>query len=216
MSTVAPVKPQMRFPSETWARIKAEACAGVSYPVLSSRYGPQKQVISNRAKAEQWPTPARLARRRKEMDGMGNGVGAAPAESNPKQSAPITKDNQRNLVANATNSLLQVTCDSPISRFQSALLALVAAPPADFQSAFAGVAQAAIAEGIRDVPSPRSIKELSTWFDLWRKSSGLDAKASAPGNVPLVNPLRTVSRRAGPVVDAVPVHGSVEFEAWEV
>jgi len=151
---------------------------------------------------------------------MGNGVEAASAKSKARQLPAPDVDNQSQQGSNC-NKVALTGDDSPLSRFHAALLELVAAPPADFQAAFAAVAQAAIAEGVRDVPAPRSIKELATWFDLWRKAAGLDAKAGPQGNAPLVNPLRTVSRRAGAVVDVepvdvAPVPGSEGWEAWEV
>lgn len=213
MSTAAPTRPKTTFPPETWERIKAEACKGASYPALARLFGPSPQVIANRAKNEQWPTPLRLAKRRRENGETGNGDEVALPKSKVRRlSAPVIHNNHEKDE--------QLTKDS-ISRLHTALLALVESPPADFQAAFAAVAQAAIAEGVRDVPAPRSIKELATWFDLWRKAAGLDAKAGAPGNAPLVNPLRTVSRRSGgAVVEAevsvAPLLGSPEFAAWEV
>ena len=142
---------------------------------------------------------------------------------NPKRSAVkrSNTDDPNDTIPESRHTNHDKIVASPLSRFHSALLDLVASPPADFQAAFAAVAQCAIAEGVRDVPAPRSIKELATWFDLWRKAAGLDAKAGTPGSSPLVNPLRTVSRRSGAgvtveAVEVVPVPGSAEFEAWEV
>ncbi len=158
------------------------------------------------------------------MGGKGNGDETAPRQSKAAKLPTPVQDN-----GHVSNDRLTTPGDSRItnhgkdvvSRLHTARLALVESPPADFQAAFAAVAQAAIAEGIKDVPAPRSVKELATWFDLWRKAAGLDAKTGPQGNAPLVNPLRTVSRRSGgAVVDAevsvAPLPGSAEFEAWEV
>ena len=177
-------KPPVHYPPETWLRIRGEACKGVSFPTLSRLYGPSAQVIANKAKNEQWPTPRRLKNQRREA-GLADDV--APDES--KHSLAFDP-------APANSLQMQESCnkppDSPISRFHAALQSLVESPPADFQQAFAGVAQAAIAEGLPEIPAPRSIKELATWFDLWRKAAGLDLKEKSAGITPLVNPMRTV------------------------
>ena len=198
-----------RYSLETWAEIRRKVCAGMTAREASSLYGPTPQVITNRSRNEQWPTPFRLKAKQREAGEMG--VAALDECKHSLASVPVAP--------NETQS--QPDCnnpsESPISRFHAALMALVDSPPADFQAAFAGVAQAAIAEGLPEIPAPRSIKELSTWFDLWRKATGLDIKEKSAGITPLVNPMRTVSRRAGSqVIDAEPLPGTPEFEAWEV
>ncbi len=202
-------KPPVHYPPETWLRIRGEACKGVSFPTLARLYGPSAQVIANKAKNEQWPTPRRLKNQRREA-GLADDV--APDESKRSLAFVPDVDNSPEM-----HKICDKPPESPISRFHLALQSLVESPPADFQAAFAGVAQAAIAEGLPEIPAPRSIKELATWFDLWRKAAGLDIKEKSAGVTPLVNPMRTVSRRAGGVVvDVDPVPGTPEFEAWEV
>ena len=204
------------YSPETWIEVKRKACSGVSFVSLSRDYGMSRQAIRNRSIAESWPLPEVLAERRR--------VNGARAEA-----AAALKESGGDALPDKVNTLqMQQSCvnletglsskpDSPISRFHAALMALVDSPPADFQAAFAGVAQAAIAEGLPEIPAPRSIKELATWFDLWRKAAGLDIKEKSAGITPLVNPMRTVSRRAGSqVIEAEPLPGTPEFDAWEV
>ncbi len=198
-----------RYSLETWAEIRRKVCAGMTAREASTIYGPTPQVITNRSRNEQWPTKHRLRVKQRES---GIADDAAPDES--KHSLAFAP-------APANSLQMQESCnkppDSPISRFHLALQSLVESPPADFQAAFAGVAQAAIAEGLPEIPAPRSIKELATWFDLWRKAAGLDIKEKSAGITPLVNPMRTVSRRAGSqVIEAEPLPGTPEFDAWEV
>lgn len=155
--------------------------------------------------------------RKKEMEERGGGVEAAPAKGNPPQPPALDGDN----LSTTYESRITNHDKNVVSHAHQALLDFAAAPPADFQKALAAYAQAAIAEGVVDIPAPRSSKELATMVGIWGKASGLDAKQGHGGNAPLVNPLRTVSRRAGPVVEASPVPdtpepGSAEFEAWEV
>ncbi len=197
------------YSRELWAEIRKQSELGMSSLRASELYGPKAQVIYNRSRQEKWNTPARRKKLQRESGFSG---GVAPEETETENLASPK---------NFNCGLLQPDCnnpsDSPISRFHAALMALVDSPPADFQAAFAGVAQAAIAEGLPEIPAPRSIKELATWFDLWRKAAGLDIKEKSAGITPLVNPMRTVSRRAGSqVIDAEPLPGTPEFEAWEV
>jgi hypothetical protein len=63
------------------------------------------------------------------------------------------------------------------------------------------------------------INNLRDWkevWTMWRQGAGLDKQGnSGTGNAPLVNPLRTVSRRSEPViVDAVTVETS-PLDDWE-
>lgn len=197
------------YSPETWIEVKRKACSGVPFTSLSRDYGMSRQAIRNRSIAENWPLPEVLAERRR--------VNGARAEA----AAALKEAGGDALPDKVNTELTQPDCnktpESPISRFHLALQSLVESPPADFQAAFAGVAQAAIAEGLPEIPAPRSIKELATWFDLWRKAAGLDIKEKSAGITPLVNPMRTVSRRAGGVViEAEPLPGTPEFEAWEV
>ena len=80
--------------------------------------------------------------------------------------------------------------------FQGQLMALADASPQDFQGAAAKVAQAALALGMATIEPPRTIKELATWLDIWRKLSGLDQKQAVASAV-LFAPMRSLKRRAG-------------------
>lgn len=197
------------YPPHIWAEVRKRICNGQSMVSVAKAYGMTRQAIRNRAEKECWPVPRVLEAQRRELEESG-------------MLAPVEKEVTLPHKVEAVNSLqMQQSCDKPpesaVSRFHSALIALIDSPPADFQKAFAGVAQAAIAEGLPEIPAPRSIKELATWFDLWRKAAGLDIKEKSIGVSPLVNPMRTVSRRAGSaVVDIDPSPGTPEFEAWEV
>lgn len=64
--------------------------------------------------------------------------------------------------------------------------------------------------GATSVPPPRNVTELAKWQDIHRKAAGLDAKASGPANTPLVNPMRTVTRRTGSVTVEVDEIGEYE------
>lgn len=197
------------YPPHIWAEVRKRICNGQSMVSVAKVYGMTRQAIRNRAEKECWPVPRVLEAQRRELEESG-------------MLAPVEKEITLPHKVESVDSLqMQESCvkppESPISRFHAALMSLVESPPADFQAAFAGVAQAAIAEGLPEIPAPRSIKELATWFDLWRKAAGLDLKEKTAGITPLVNPMRTVSRRAGGMtVEVDPVPGTPEYEAWEV
>ena len=75
-------------------------------------------------------------------------------------------------------------------------MALADASPQEFQGACAKVAQAALALGMATIEPPRTIKELATWWSIYRQMSGLDAK-QATAQAILFQPMRSVKRRAG-------------------
>lgn len=84
------------------------------------------------------------------------------------------------------------------------LLALAEVPPDKFMEAAGRLAQLQVAIGMQTVPPPRTIKELATWVDLWRKFSGLDAKQTT-GPVGLLTPMKGLRR--APAMDAQTVEG---------
>lgn len=60
----------------------------------------------------------------------------------------------------------------------------------------------AFIEGLRNMPKPKSVKEVATMYDLFRKSSGRDKeKAKDAGNQGFVPTMRVVNRRMIEVVE---------------
>lgn len=75
--------------------------------------------------------------------------------------------------------------------------------PEDLQPVFARELQRKIAEGLPDIPAPRTVKELASMVGIWRGLARLDKQETA-GPAVLVAPMRSVQRRrVGPVVEAV-------------
>lgn len=99
-----------------------------------------------------------------------------------------------------------LTNPETLSQFSVALLELSSVPPEDFQRKAGEVAQLAIALGMQTIEPPRTIRELKTWFDIFRQSTGLD-KAPSGGDNGLFRPVKPVRR----VVDAEETTGE-----WEV
>ncbi len=182
MDTAAPAK--RRYPDKLWQEVETRACAGIGLQALSDAYGISVATINDRSKRFKWMTPARLARQRKAaLSGKKESVGAE-----------IQKHGCAEL-----KSLHPSGVD---------LVALACASPADLQAGMAIVAQYNIAQGIRNIPPPRTIADLRTWNEIHRKAAGLDARAMEKRPLVLtVNAPRSLSRQRGPVVD-VPATGA--------
>lgn len=86
-----------------------------------------------------------------------------------------------------------------------------AATPEQFQQEFSKMVRKLMVRGLREMPVPRSLKELQVLYDMFRKSTGIEARdkngggAVASGFLP-----RVVGRRAlvvAETVEEVPTEG---------
>ena len=68
--------------------------------------------------------------------------------------------------------------------------------PEQFQTALSNVLQKMIVVGLKDMPAPKSIKELESLVRLFRQTSGLEAKDKAGGGPSGGFLPRVVTRRA--------------------
>lgn len=68
--------------------------------------------------------------------------------------------------------------------------------PEQFQTALSQVLQKMIVVGMKDMPAPKSIKELESLIRLFRQTSGLEAKEKSGGGVAGGFLPRVVTRRA--------------------
>ena len=95
------------------------------------------------------------------------------------------------------------------------LLALAQNGPPEFVKSATQYLQTLLAENANciEINNLRDWKEVWT---MWRQGAGLDKQATAGnGSSPLVNPIRTVSRRSGPVIDAEPIPETAPLDDWE-
>ncbi len=176
MDTAAPA--MRRYPDKLWKEVETRACTGIGLQALSDAYGISVATINDRSKRFKWMTPGRLARQRK------------AALSGKKES--VGEEIEKHALAE------QRSLPAPVA----AVVALAHASPAEFNAAFAKAAQYFIAQGIQNMPAPRTLADLRTWNEIHRKAAGLDAKDSVkPALVLTVNAPRSLSRTRSLTVD---------------
>ena len=169
-----------RVPLEVWKKAKERAYEGETLANISRMYGVNLWTLKSRANAEKWSTPGRRSRE---------------AENAPPQDAvfpaPQTEPELRNLASPKF---------SP-----DALLALAGESPEDFQRGLVKAAQVAIAQGIAEIESPKTVAELNTWVGIWRKAAGLDVKAdSKVSTIISIGGGLAVRRSSVPIIDVTP------------
>ena len=186
---------------EEWESIRKMVCAGKPADRVADAFGIPVVTLLGRAKKEKW----------KIAKVMPEKVEVAPSEDEFfKILPPVELENGIFLkkMPDLPEKFEEVS--EKQTELHSELLSLLDASPADFQSGLAKVAQLAMVMGAASVPPPRNVNELAKWQEIHRKASGLDVKANGPANTPLVNPMRTVTRRAAsPVVE---VESAEDFE----
>ena len=84
--------------------------------------------------------------------------------------------------------------------------------PAEFAAGLALTAQERMAEGLPDIPPPRTVKELQAWVAIHRASANLDGKSGGSGQ--LVQPPRNVTRQ--PMAIDISTNDDFCIEAYEV
>lgn len=173
-----------RIPFKTWQKIKIRVCAGEDHRTVAKDFKVEPWQIANKSNHEKWPTKGRLRR-------SGSASGELSDREKGASSTPSEQVTQEKNVPQGEKSLTpSISWDS-----------LLNAPPELFQVELGKFMQGLIAEGLPSIAPPRNISELKTYVEIWRKCSGLDVKAGGDGKTPLVNPMRTVSRRSAKVVD---------------
>lgn len=180
---------------------------GGSVAVLAEQFGITPGAITNRSMRELWPTPAR--KRQREADARKAALAAVEVETpGIRPASALTRQSKQQGITPHSQGRHKVNTDSddpePLiaTNLLEQLASICECPPQEFQSALARVLQAAIATGLAEIPKPRSIKDLATLVSLHSKTAGLDKVTAGAKDVPLVSPLRTVSRASAAVVMA--------------
>jgi hypothetical protein len=124
--------------------------------------------------------------------------------TNPEYPEQVNKDSPETCSGiHETDFMLPAAPDPPALLAFPTPAQAAAASPEDLQPVFARELQRLIAEGMPDIPAPRSIKELASMVGVWRSLARLDKQETA-GPAVLVAPMRSVQRRrVGPIVEAV-------------
>ena len=136
----------VKITPDQWREAETLAVQGVKYKEIARRYGIAVGTLQAKARKEDWPTPGRIARKKRMAD---QGV---------VQVAPET-------VTKASGGKVTPAALVP---FIEALRAAVHVGPQAFQTALANYAEALIAEGAPNISPPRSVGELGKLNDIYR------------------------------------------------
>lgn len=145
------------------------------------------ETVAKRAKREGWE--------RGSGESGGDAEARMPVTSKNRSADQTSSDFPENPQSDDNCNLIALPQD-----LRDALTAAANADPAEIQQAFGRVAQVIVSRGITTIQMPRTVAELKTWFEIFRKAHGLDQPAPKDaGAGGLLGPLRTVSRRVVPV-----------------
>jgi hypothetical protein len=189
-------------PLETRKAVELLAVKGAAFEDLSRDFNIPLSTIVSWSQRDQWATP----QKRVEADRAARRKAAKRLAEVAQREAPATQ--------------MQQSCDKPqlpaTSHPQLAqLIALAQTGPPEFVKQATAYLQTLLAENANciEINNLRDWKEVWT---MWRQGAGLDKQATGGnGNAPLVNPIRTVSRRSGPVIDAEPIPENTPLDEWE-
>jgi len=107
--------------------------------------------------------------------------GKAEAQDKGKRGLPDSKDSKRGLPDTKSNrglpdSLLDFSPALQSKDLVDLEQTLAAATPEQFQQLLAMAFRKIMVKGLRDIPAPKSIKELQAVYDMFRKAEGIEAK----------------------------------------
>ena len=193
-----PAKTRVKVPEERKAACRRMAEDGVAFQEIALAHGIPVDTLRTWARRFRWLTPQRLNKAAK----------LAREEVIREVSTPPSPEQT------------QQSCDKPqlpaVSHPQLAqLLTLAQNGPPEFVKSATQYLQTLLAENANCI----EINNLRDWkevWGMWRQGAGLDKQpAAGSGASPLVNPIRTVSRRSGPVIDAEPISENSPLDDWE-
>jgi hypothetical protein len=116
----------------------------------------------------------------------------------PKQESKTRNFPSETLVENANNLISALTEKELVEIKQ----VLVTASPEQFQQVLAGILRKILVTGLRDIPAPKSIKEMEVVFNMVRKAEGIEARERGHGMPPSGFLPRVVGRKAMPSFEA--------------
>jgi hypothetical protein len=128
--------------------------------------------------------------------------GKAEAQDKSKRGLPDTKSNR-----GLPDSLLDFSPALQSKDLVDLEQTLAAATPEQFQQLLAMAFRKIMVKGLRDIPAPKSIKELQAVYDMFRKAEGIEAKDRGGSGVGSGFLPRVVGRKR--VVDVEDATGEV-------
>ena len=130
---------------------------------------PAKQVAFNQAAKQGMPT-----------DNSGKRIMLVRPRGNPTEELVASRDAAKR---SKDGEVIPMDMSPALSPTEFSQLQTIArdATAEQFQAALAAVLQKMIVTGLKDMPAPKSIKELESLIRLFRQTSGLEAKDKAGG-----------------------------------
>ena len=155
---------------------------------------PAKQVAFNQAAKQGMPT-----------DNSGKRIMLVRPRGNPTEELVASRDAAKR---SKDGEVIPMDMSPALSPTEFSQLQTIArdATAEQFQAALAAVLQKMIVTGLKDMPAPKSIKELESLIRLFRQTSGLEAKDKAGGGPSGGFLPRVVTRRSvgTPVLEIPP------------
>lgn len=169
-------------PKETWKLARQAIENGELYPDCAARLGIKLTTLRRRAAKEKWESPSRRIMKKAEVEG----------DTRAPEISKVSRIGE-----NEAESQLQL---SRINEHREKLIAAAKTGPEAYLKALESWGQDAIAEGIPDIPAPRTLGELKTVVDILEKARKMtNADADKRG----IRSLPSLSR--GHIIDADPI-----------
>ena len=191
-----PAKKWVKTPEEKRNAARRLIESGVSFHDVSHGQGIPVDTLRSWARRGSWLTPGKLQRKAK----VARAEVLRELETPPRTAQPEPEKPQLPSISHP--QLAQ-------------LLTLAQNGPPEFVKSATAYLQTLLAENanVIEINNLRDWKEV---WGMWRQGAGLDKQAAGGnGTSPLVNPIRTVSRRSGPVIDAEPIPETAPLDDWE-
>lgn len=163
---------------------------------------PPKQAVKQAAKQAAPPTPSKQGM---PTDSSGKRIMLVRPRGNPTEELVASRDAAKR---SKDGEVIPMDMSPALSPTEFSQLQTIArdATAEQFQAALAAVLQKMIVTGLKDMPAPKSIKELESLIRLFRQTSGLEAKDKAGGGPSGGFLPRVVTRRSvgTPVLEIPP------------
>ena len=165
---------------------------------------PPKQA-AKQATAKQAAPPKQAAKQGMPTDSSGKRIMLVRPRGNPTEELVASRDAAKR---SKDGEVIPMDMSPALSPTEFSQLQTIArdATAEQFQAALAAVLQKMIVTGLKDMPAPKSIKELESLIRLFRQTSGLEAKDKAGGGPSGGFLPRVVTRRSvgTPVLEIPP------------
>jgi hypothetical protein len=191
-------KTHKRLTEEEWLDVKTMVCSGENAATVARSFGIAESTVGARKRKEGWrveesPKRELVALARTPEDTLPHKA-IAPDPLKRELVALTRPEDRETLPHKATPEDLE---NQPLAN----LLEIAQTSPERFQEAVGAYLEGLMAQGIADIPPPRTISELAKLNSMIRQTRGLDSKTATGG---LFDPVRPLRRATVTLVDAEP------------